>query len=594
LINGTSLFNSDVVVLTSGFTTSGDGGSGSWKQNGVTGQTASQSPAQLVDGLLNDGNGKQWAIVTDGGTPTLAELGAVASQSLSGADTVADSYFIVLALLGWCDSNFYLGVSDSLGSGYYRLSQPLYVNQSLVFNGKGKNESYFHANHLLGPTLRFGKSNSGFKNMGVTGGATRRAAAYSAQQIGVLFEGDDVPELDPGAPRLLHCTLENYYIFGHPSSLLHIVGPAFTAGSLNNPDLNTAKGHGISFDRGELTNRVNLLTTLIGGVCRIGEGRINNCGGHAIVAGSPTSSFSTPALRIEIDNIEGEDNATDAAVRFLNTPVWLRGTNFEFKNSGLGVNAGGTCAFVAGRNIHLTNNRALGEYASVYTIGSFDELPTEGIFIDGMSIINPLAPLDPAVVVTLPAGETIAPKNIFITQGEMANITKIAAVDATIGAGDFRRIAGLYVNGAILNCWKENDTTVNNSTTLIDDPDLRTWIAPNDKVFVELEVEYESTESADIRLQFYSPVGSTFKVVTSGSMKVGTDGLFTQQSVTTGLINTAGGGAGVARIATIKGYVTNGANEGYVGIKFAQLSAEATDTKVLAGISTLKITKLIS
>jgi hypothetical protein len=65
LINGTSLFNSDVVVLTSGFTTSGDGGSGSWKQNGVTGQAASQSPAQLVDGLLNDGNGNQWALVVD-------------------------------------------------------------------------------------------------------------------------------------------------------------------------------------------------------------------------------------------------------------------------------------------------------------------------------------------------------------------------------------------------------------------------------------------------------------------------------------------------------------------------------------------------
>ena len=47
-----------------GFTIIGDGGSGKWKQNGVTGQTPNQTPEQLGDGkILNDNNGNQWELV---------------------------------------------------------------------------------------------------------------------------------------------------------------------------------------------------------------------------------------------------------------------------------------------------------------------------------------------------------------------------------------------------------------------------------------------------------------------------------------------------------------------------------------------------
>jgi hypothetical protein len=62
LINSVTTYQVDTVINTRGFTTLGDGGSGGWKQNGVTGQTASQSPAQLGSGILNDGNGNQWAL----------------------------------------------------------------------------------------------------------------------------------------------------------------------------------------------------------------------------------------------------------------------------------------------------------------------------------------------------------------------------------------------------------------------------------------------------------------------------------------------------------------------------------------------------
>ena len=64
LISSTGIYPASTVINTTGFTTSGDAGDATWKQNGVTGQTVSQSPAQLIDGLLNDGLGNQWALVS--------------------------------------------------------------------------------------------------------------------------------------------------------------------------------------------------------------------------------------------------------------------------------------------------------------------------------------------------------------------------------------------------------------------------------------------------------------------------------------------------------------------------------------------------
>lgn len=63
LIGSTQAYALSTNIQTSGFTASGDGGKGSWIQNGVTGQAPSQSPAQLGRALLNDGNGNQWKLV---------------------------------------------------------------------------------------------------------------------------------------------------------------------------------------------------------------------------------------------------------------------------------------------------------------------------------------------------------------------------------------------------------------------------------------------------------------------------------------------------------------------------------------------------
>jgi len=94
LIASTATFAAATNIPTSGFTTSGDGGNGSWKQNGITGQPPSQSPAQLGDALLNDGNGNQWGLVLSAkyNDFTDTQLGVVKNTDSTSAFLACDAF----------------------------------------------------------------------------------------------------------------------------------------------------------------------------------------------------------------------------------------------------------------------------------------------------------------------------------------------------------------------------------------------------------------------------------------------------------------------------------------------------------------------
>ena len=72
LLSKSSNPTTDDTVEFQGYSVIGDGGGATWQHNGVTGQTPSQSPAQLGDALLNDGNGNQWELT---GNPDIFALG---------------------------------------------------------------------------------------------------------------------------------------------------------------------------------------------------------------------------------------------------------------------------------------------------------------------------------------------------------------------------------------------------------------------------------------------------------------------------------------------------------------------------------------
>jgi hypothetical protein len=65
LIDDNNSYQVGDTVTTTGFTTAGDGGGAQWKLTAATG-TASQSPEQLGNALLNDYNGNQWALIPSG------------------------------------------------------------------------------------------------------------------------------------------------------------------------------------------------------------------------------------------------------------------------------------------------------------------------------------------------------------------------------------------------------------------------------------------------------------------------------------------------------------------------------------------------
>jgi len=122
LINSSAAFLSDANITTTGFTASGDGGSGSWIQNGVTGQTPSQSPAQLGDALLNDANGNQWVIVGD--TVNVQAFGGVIDGS-------TDNTLVTAAIVEW-------GNKVLFPVGIYITTSFVLTNKRIEIEGAGE------------------------------------------------------------------------------------------------------------------------------------------------------------------------------------------------------------------------------------------------------------------------------------------------------------------------------------------------------------------------------------------------------------------------------------------------------------------------
>jgi hypothetical protein len=119
LIATTGTFSAETIITTSGYTPSGDGGTGRWKQNGVTGQTISQSPAQLGSAILNDGLGNQWALVG---------IGAVNGSSL-GMKTSTDSILSLNAAKALSNGGAFHKKLE-VDSGRYSLSTQFLVDEA--------------------------------------------------------------------------------------------------------------------------------------------------------------------------------------------------------------------------------------------------------------------------------------------------------------------------------------------------------------------------------------------------------------------------------------------------------------------------------
>jgi hypothetical protein len=156
LIASTTTFPASIVIKTIAYQNIFDDGRGSWKQNGVTGQTPSQSPAQLVDGLLNDSNGNQWALVSS--SIYLEQFNVILDNS-------TDNNTALAAAIAFQQHSY---KKLNSGSGYCLFSTPFQV---------------FSNTHIDGAAISSSKSTTGnFNNNGLilkyTGAATATPLIY--------------------------------------------------------------------------------------------------------------------------------------------------------------------------------------------------------------------------------------------------------------------------------------------------------------------------------------------------------------------------------------------------------------------------------
>lgn len=91
IIDLTNNYNSGDTVTTTGFTTAGDGGGAQWLATATTGQTPSQTPAQLGNAELTDGSGRKWELVREGNYIELSKLGAQAGSDITDILNAATS-----------------------------------------------------------------------------------------------------------------------------------------------------------------------------------------------------------------------------------------------------------------------------------------------------------------------------------------------------------------------------------------------------------------------------------------------------------------------------------------------------------------------
>jgi hypothetical protein len=144
-------------------------------------------------------------------------------------------------------------------------------------------------------------------------------------------------------------------------------------------------------------------------------------------------------------------------------------------------------------------------------------------------------------------------------------------------AGQKLRASDLNVLSRV--AFKTSTQTVNNSTTLVSDTQLFIAVAANTNCIFTSRFLYTSGTTPDIKFGFTYPVGATGSYTLYGIAAGGaTLNAFHQVETSVGALE---GGTAIA--CTMTGSWTIGATAGVVQLRWAQNTANASNTQVLAG-----------
>jgi hypothetical protein len=530
-------------------------------------QITDESSGSSVIGFESDGVGA----VARSAQDKMRDTVSVKDFGAKG-DGVTDDTAAIQAAINSIDNN--LGGTVFFPRGTYRTTASITSNgEGIIFQGVGRNASRIIADHSSGPAVQIGRQYSGIRNLSVLASTARKAAA-AGRNMGVLFERlDDAP--DSASFRLRQCFVEDSTIQDHPSHGLVFVGPITDGSVILRARVLQNGGHGIVVDRGYVTNRVNLAGAG-SGLMNITNCSSQNNGGHGLLLGHPDDPLTTPSLRCVVENLESGRNATDAAVRFSAHQAWVRGTNHEIRASVFtGVDDGIGGIFIAGRNHWVRNNRFIDRTESV-RVGNFAALSTQGVNIEGITVLNKAQ--DPAIAVDSGAS------NVRVLNWTPSNIVTLITPD----------VGGVQIDSVSQVIKKLTDQTVTNSTTLVDDDDLKFYLLEGNSYFFECLIEFTSGASEDIKLAFTVPSGALLRWGPINGIKLDTSStiVYQEQETTSGAAVSFGySGSGAREQIVIKGYVECSAGEnGLLRLQWAQNTASAIQsTTVRAGSSYLKV-----
>lgn len=126
------------------------------------------------------------------------------------------------------------------------------------------------------------------------------------------------------------------------------------------------------------------------------------------------------------------------------------------------------------------------------------------------------------------------------------------------------------------------DQVVNDSTTLVDIPQLEINVDAYERVLFRFNVFYNTAAAADFKYQVAIPGSPTvYRQLTEG---MAPDDTAVDLALATSSAAVALTGAANANgFVRITGVLVNGANAGQITLQFAQNSANASDTTVYAG-----------
>ena len=441
--------------------------------------------------------------------------------------------------------------------------------------GESAGVSVIRATHTTGAVIRFTRRFSNIRTIAISSSGAR-AAATNQTGFGVQFETEDVP--DSTTIRMQGCVCENVSVQGQPGTAFYWVGPANQGSIMQACFANANRGHGFVQDRGQLSNRVNLAA--VSGCMTIDTCMFYFSRGNGVAVGNPAETASSAAVRIIIDNCEFSQNATDAAIRFSNTQVYLDGANHEVRASVFAPNttSGGGGIYCIGRNMWFTNNRYL-DCVFAVNVGYNAKLSSQGINIEGMSVINSaVADVNPAIVVD--AGAT----NIRVLNWLPSSIDTLITPD----------VPGVQIDSVAQIVKQATDQAVTNSTTLVNATGLKFPILEFNSYYFECLVEFTASTPGDIKLAFTVPAGAILRWGPANGIKIDAAGSVVGQAqeVVSGTAVSFGYAAGGSRQQILlKGYVECSAGEsGFLQLQFAQNTADAGPTTVRNGSSYLKVT----